>query len=196
MQDLDRAVIIGNRSYGKGLVQRPKKLSYGTQMKITISRYYTPSGRCIQALDYSKKDDNGNALKIDKSQYNAFKTKKGRTVYDGGGIDPDIKVEFIQNQNLIKAIKKERLVFDFATKYYYENLNKNINDLNFDDKLFKEFNQFVKEKEFNFETKTELLLDQLNATAFDEGVSVYLDQDLKNIKKHIKNFKETCYRSR
>ena len=196
LQDLDRAVIIGNRSYGKGLVQRPKKLSYGTQMKITISRYYTPSGRCIQALDYSKKDDNGNALKIDKSQYNAFKTKKGRTVYDGGGIDPDLKVEFIQNQNLIKAIKKERLVFDFATKYYYENQNKNINDLTFNDKLFKEFNLFVKDKGFNFETKTERLLDQLNTTAFEEGVSMYLDQDLKNIKKHIKNFKGLCYRSR
>ena len=192
LQDLDRAVIIGNRSYGKGLVQRPKKLSYGTQMKITISRYYTPSGRCIQALDYSKKDDKGNALKIDKSQYNAFKTKKGRTVYDGGGINPDIKVEFIQNQNLIKAIKKERLVFDFATKYFYENENKVINDLIFDDKLFKDFNLFVKEKGFNFETKTELLLDQLNTTAFEEGVSVYLDQDLKTIKKHINSFKSNA----
>ena len=115
--------------------------------------------------------------------------QKRKNVYDGGGIDPDIKVDFIQNQNLIKAVKKERLVFDFATKYYYENQNKNISSLNFDDKLFKEFDLFVKDKGFSFETKTERLLDQLNTTAFEEGVSVYLEHDLKTIKKNIKSFK-------
>lgn len=192
LQDLDRAVIVGNRSFGKGLVQRPKKLSYGTQMKITISRYYTPSGRCIQALDYSKKDAEGNASKIDKSQYNAFKTKNGRTVYDGGGIDPDIKVNFIVNKNLIKAIKKERLIFDFATNYYYNHKEKTVNSIAFDDKLLKEFNMFVKNKGFEFETKTEKILEQLYDVAFDEGASVYLDQDLKNFNKHLKTFKSNA----
>ena len=86
LQDLDRAVVIGARSFGKGLVQRPKKLTYGTQMKITISRYYTPSGRCIQALDYWNRDENGKATRTKQENYNAFKTKKGRTVYDGGGV--------------------------------------------------------------------------------------------------------------
>ena len=93
MQDLDRAVIVGSRSFGKGLVQRPFDLSYGTQVKVTISRYYTPSGRCIQALNYSKKDKNGKATRTDEKNYNAFKTKNGRTVYDGGGILPDVELE-------------------------------------------------------------------------------------------------------
>lgn len=82
LQDLDRAVIIGARSFGKGLVQRPKKLTYGTQLKVTISRYYTPSGRCIQALDYWNRDENGDPIRLKPKEYNAFKTKGGRTVYD------------------------------------------------------------------------------------------------------------------
>jgi len=93
LQDLDRAVVVGSRSFGKGLVQRPVDLTYGTQLKVTISRYYTPSGRCIQALDYSRKDKNGMAIKTEEANFNAFKTRKGRTVYDGGGIQPDVELE-------------------------------------------------------------------------------------------------------
>ena len=93
LQDLDRAVILGSRSFGKGLVQRPVDLTYGTQVKITISRYYTPSGRCIQALDYLHKDKDGRAVRTATENYNAFRTGKGRTVYDGGGILPDIVME-------------------------------------------------------------------------------------------------------
>ena len=93
LQDLDRAIIVGARSFGKGLVQRPKKLTYGTQLKVTISRYYTPSGRCIQALDYWNRDENGDPVRLDPKEYNKFKTKGGRTVYDGGGILPDIELE-------------------------------------------------------------------------------------------------------
>lgn len=93
LQDLDRAVVIGARSFGKGLVQRPKQLSYGTQLKITISRYYTPSGRCIQALDYWNRDQDGKATKTKVEDYNEFSTRNGRKVYDGGGILPDIKLE-------------------------------------------------------------------------------------------------------
>ncbi|MBT8272440.1 MAG: S41 family peptidase, partial [Bacteroidia bacterium] len=90
LQDLDRAVVIGTRSFGKGLVQRPKQLTYGTQLKVTISRYYTPSGRCIQALDYWNRDDKGNAIRVKQENYNEFKTKNGRSVFDGGGVQPDI----------------------------------------------------------------------------------------------------------
>ena len=88
LQDMDRAVVLGSSSFGKGLVQRPKPVTYGTQMKITISRYYTPSGRCIQALDYWNRDENGKATRVKKENYNAFKTKNGRTVFDGGGVQP------------------------------------------------------------------------------------------------------------
>src|SRR5690606_7460535 len=104
LQDLDRAVIIGARSFGKGLVQRPKPLVYGTQMKITISRYYTPSGRCIQALDYWNRDEDGNATRVNQENYNAFKTRRGRTVYDGGGIQPDIKLDVSKINPITSAI--------------------------------------------------------------------------------------------
>ena len=90
LQDLDRAVVIGKRSFGKGLVQRYKPLPYGSQLKVTISRYYTPSGRCIQALDYRNRKEDGTAIRFKKEEYAAFKTKNGRLVYDGGGINPDI----------------------------------------------------------------------------------------------------------
>src|SRR5690606_40271399 len=96
IQDLDRGVVVGARSFGKGLVQRPKELVYGTQLKLTISRYYTPSGRCIQALDYRTRDKDGNALRIESESYNEFKTKNGRSVFDGGGILPDIQLKTSQ----------------------------------------------------------------------------------------------------
>ncbi len=102
LQDLDRAIIIGSRSFGKGLVQRPKKLNYGTQAKITISRYYTPSGRCIQALDYL----DGKSIRKNKDEYTEFKTKNGRSVYDGGGVRPDIEVNEEKENELLKEIIK------------------------------------------------------------------------------------------
>lgn len=106
LQDLDRAVIIGSRSFGKGLVQRPIDLTYGTQVKVTISKYYTPSGRCIQALNYSQKDKNGKAIRTEEKNFNAFKTKKGRTVYDGGGILPDIVLENTKTSAIAEALQK------------------------------------------------------------------------------------------
>ena len=96
-------------------------LVYGTQMKITISRYYTPSGRCIQALDYWQRDENGKATRVKKENYNVFKTKKGRSVYDGGGVQPDLEMESSNYSAITKAILDENLIFDYATTYYYSN---------------------------------------------------------------------------
>jgi carboxyl-terminal processing protease len=121
IQDLDRGVILGSRSFGKGLVQRPLDLSYGTQVKVTISRYYTPSGRCIQALDYSKKDANGKAIKKAQKEYNAFKTKSGRTVYDGGGILPDVEISTTKLAPTTETLLKNEAIFNFATQLYYKN---------------------------------------------------------------------------
>ena len=104
LQDMDRAVVLGARSFGKGLVQRPKPLTYGTQMKITISRYYTPSGRCIQALDYWNRDENGKAKRVKKENYNEFKTRNGRPVFDGGGVQPDVEIELSKETPITKAI--------------------------------------------------------------------------------------------
>ncbi len=155
LQDLDRAVIIGARSFGKGLVQRPKPLTYGTQLKVTISRYYTPSGRCIQALDYWNRDENGDPVRVEAKEYNAFKTKGGRTVYDGGGIMPDIELESGKFSPITTALLKDQAIFDFATDYYYSHSVENWNDFSFTESDFQKFLSFLKSNNFEYETETE-----------------------------------------
>ncbi|MBW2937286.1 S41 family peptidase [Aureisphaera sp. CAU 1614] len=155
LQDLDRAVIIGARSFGKGLVQRPKKLTYGTQLKVTISRYYTPSGRCIQALDYWNRDENGDPIRLDPKNYNTFKTKGGRTVYDGGGILPDIELESSKFSPITTALLKDNAIFDYATEYYYTHQLTDWKGFEFSETDFQNFLQFLKKKNFSYETETE-----------------------------------------
>ena len=124
LQDYDRAVIMGQRSFGKGLVQRQKELTYGTQLKLTISKYYTPSGRCIQELDYTNRDaKTGIVPKFSDRGINAFKTANGRTVYDGGGIMPDVEIKLSAKTEATDALIGSKAMFNFATDYYYENTN-------------------------------------------------------------------------
>ncbi|EAQ43162.1 S41 family peptidase [Polaribacter sp. MED152] len=124
LQDYDRAVIMGQRSFGKGLVQRQKELTYGTQLKLTISKYYTPSGRCIQELDYTNRDTKtGIVPKFSDRGINAFKTANGRTVYDGGGIMPDVEIKLSAKTEATDALIGSKALFNFATDYYYENTN-------------------------------------------------------------------------
>ena len=156
LQDLDRAVIVGARSFGKGLVQRPLKLTYGTQLKVTISRYYTPSGRCIQALDYWNRDEQGKAIR--NTEFRDFTTRNGRKVQDGGGVMPDIEIPDLKSNALTKALVSNNLVFDYATKYYYQNTVDNLESFNFTDADFKAFKSHVAGSDFNFETKTEKAL--------------------------------------
>ncbi|WP_396022336.1 S41 family peptidase [Cerina litoralis] len=153
LQDLDRAVIMGARSFGKGLVQRPMKLTYGTQLKVTISRYYTPSGRCIQSLDYWHRDNEGHAVR--KTKFNDFTTKNGRRVQDGGGILPDVEITAQKTNALTRAMLAENVVFDYATDYYYSNELDNLEDFRFSDVDFNDFKEFVGQSEFNFETRSE-----------------------------------------
>ena len=170
LQDLDRAVIVGSRSFGKGLVQRPIDLSYGTQLKITISRYYTPSGRCIQALDYSHKDKNGKAIRTASENYTAFKTRKGRTVYDGGGILPDVETTETKLNSITEAIIRNDGIFDFVTDFYYKNPNLGISIPTITDSDFEAFKQFLKKEKFNFDTDTELALKNMLAMAKKEKI--------------------------
>ncbi|GGZ89585.1 S41 family peptidase [Algibacter mikhailovii] len=158
LQDLDRAVILGSRSFGKGLVQRPKQLTYGTQVKITISRYYTPSGRCIQSLDYWNRNDKGEAVRVKQENYNAFKTRNGRQVFDGGGVLPDEIIGAPKNTTITKAIVNSDLIFDYATSYYYDHSFDDINTLKLTDKDFNNFKSFLKSNDFSFETDTEKAL--------------------------------------
>ncbi len=174
LQDLDRAVIIGSRSFGKGLVQRPKPLSYGTQLKVTISRYYTPSGRCIQALDYKQRDENGQAVRVRKENYNSFKTKSGRAVFDGGGVMPDIELEESKISTITKDIIKQNFVFNYATRYYYKNSIPDLNTFKLKDTDFKDFIDYLKQNNFEFKTKTETALNSVIKIAKEEG----FDKDL------------------
>ena len=156
LQDLDRAVIMGARSFGKGLVQRPLKLTYGTQLKVTISRYYTPSGRCIQALDYWNRDDEGNALR--NTRFQEFRTRNGRVVTDGGGVMPDIEIRELTSNDLIDALQRNQLVFDFATDYYYQNEHPEVSEFTLNSNALNSFNDFVAKSDFSFETNTEKAL--------------------------------------
>jgi carboxyl-terminal processing protease len=206
LQDLDRAVVLGSRSFGKGLVQRPFDMTYGTQVKVTISRYYTPSGRCIQALDYWHKDKDGKAVRTDAAKYNAFKTKKGRTVYDGGGILPDVELEETKTSSIAQALQKNDGIFNYATYYYFKNptLGDKIPVLS--DTDFADFKAFLKREKISFDTETELALkntlekakkekidetltkeyDQLFA-ALQKSEELLLDKNQKEIKKLIQD---------
>ncbi len=170
LQDLDRAVVVGSRSFGKGLVQRPVDLTFGTQLKVTISRYYTPSGRCIQALDYTRKDKNGKAIKTEEKNYNAFKTRKGRTVYDGGGIQPDVELEEAKLSPITDALIKNDGIFNYVTSYYYKNPDLGNRIPTVTDADFLDFKQFLKVQKFSFDTETELALKNTLAVAKKEKI--------------------------
>tara|TARA_R110002020_G_scaffold122487_8_gene278089 strand:- start:55280 stop:56872 length:1593 start_codon:yes stop_codon:yes gene_type:complete len=158
LQDLDRAVIMGARSFGKGLVQRPLKLTYGTQLKVTISRYYTPSGRCIQSLDYWNRDEEGNAVK--NTLFNDFTTRNGRKVQDGGGVLPDIEINTLQANSLTQGLLESNIIFDYATDYYYGHQVSSPASFNFTEADYLAFKEHVAQSGFNFETKTEKALKE------------------------------------
>ena len=187
LQDLDRAVVLGSRSFGKGLVQRPIDMSFGTQVKVTISRYYTPSGRCIQALDYTRKDKNGVATRTEEKNYNAFKTRKGRTVYDGGGIQPDIELAETQVSAVANAVVRNEAIFDYATTYFYKNPNLGNTIPTITDADYNDFKQFLKTKKFNLDTETEVNLKKTLAAAkkekIDESITAEYQQLLNAIQK-------------
>ena len=187
LQDLDRAVVLGSRSFGKGLVQRPVDLTFGTQLKVTISRYYTPSGRCIQALDYSKKDKNGMAIKTDEKNFNAFKTRKGRTVYDGGGIQPDVELEETKSSPITNALLRNDGIFNYVTSYYYKNPNLGTKIPVITDADYSDFKQFLKAQKFSFDTETEIALKNTLAVAkkekLDESIQAEYQQLLSALQK-------------
>ncbi len=191
LQDLDRAVVVGSRSFGKGLVQRPMDLTYGTQVKVTISRYYTPTGRCIQALDYSKKDANGKAIKTDEKNFTAFKTKGGRTVYDGGGILPDVVLEETQLSAIAEALQKNDAIFDFATLYYYKNPNLGTKTPQLTDADFTEFKAFLKKKNFSFDTETEKALKKTLEAAQKEKIDENIKVEYQNLFAALQKSEET-----
>lgn len=190
LQDLDRAVIVGARSFGKGLVQRPKKLTYGTQLKVTISRYYTPSGRGIQALDYWHRDENGDPIRKDPKEYNEFKTKGGRTVYDGGGILPDIEMASAVFSPITTALLKDDAIFDYATKYYYSHQMTDWKNFKFTNSDFQDFQKFLKQNNFKYETETEKKFAEGLRMAENDEISEDIKDSYNQLTKAINAAKD------
>ena len=170
LQDLDRAVIVGKRSFGKGLVQRYKPLPYGSQLKVTISRYYTPSGRCIQALDYRNRKDDGTAVRIKEDEYSVFKTKRGRVVYDGGGINPDVVVGSKTSNKFIDNLINSTLVFDFANQYFYTHKLERLEGFNLNKKDFEHFKKMSIDKKYNSKDIAQEGVEQLKKILTNEGL--------------------------
>lgn len=169
LQDYDRAVIMGERSFGKGLVQRYRKLAYGTQMKLTISKYYTPSGRCIQELDYANRD--GSEIpKFSDGNVSVFKTTNGRKVTDGGGVLPDITVEKPKTLTLTKSLFKSEVLFNFVTDYYYSHANiEEPSRFQLEDTIFEAFKEYIIAHNDAFITSSEKQFEEAMKKATDEG---------------------------
>jgi len=162
IQDLDRGIVVGTRTFGKGLVQTTRDLSYNTKLKVTTAKYYIPSGRCIQALDYTHRNEDGSVGVVPDSLITEFKTKKGRKVYDGGGVAPDVKFESETLSSLSGALYSKFLIFDFATKYSVENATiASPEEFDVTDDIYNQFIVFVKENNFVYESDSQEELDDL-----------------------------------
>ncbi len=186
LQDYDRAVIMGQRSFGKGLVQRYRTLTYGTQLKLTISKYYTPSGRCIQELDYTNRDaKTGEVPKFSDNQINEFKTEKGRVVFDGGGVMPDIEIKTSKRTNVTKNLLKSKAIFNFASDYFYKNpIIADAENYKFSNTDFKNFTKFL-ETDTTFVTEQERLFKE-----------AYLSSNNSSISKEYKKIKEKLFKNK
>ncbi|MFN3952171.1 MAG: S41 family peptidase [Thermaurantimonas sp.] len=191
IQDLDRGVVIGQRSFGKGLVQQTRKLSYGAQLKVTVSKYYTPSGRCIQAINYSQRNEDGSVSSIPDSLRRSFTTRSGRVVYDGGGIDPDIVTEPRKFSPVLTALIQNNLLFDWVTEYIADKGSTSI-DVKFSlsDADWMAFMTWIKDKELNYQTRTEKLLQEIIETTKDEQYYSEIENELKKLKKRFQRSKE------
>lgn len=194
LQDLDRAVVMGQRTFGKGLVQNIIPLTYNAQMKVTVSKYYIPSGRCIQAIDYSHRDEQGNPTNVPDSLKVAFKTKGGRTVYDGFGIEPDITIDPEYASPIIISIITKFLAFDFASEYVKQNPKISAaKDFKITDDIYNQFLSFVKDKDYSYSTITERMLSELEDMAKKEKYSKEIDKSIEELKGKIENDKNNDF---
>ena len=169
LQDLDRALIIGKRTFGKGLVQQTKDLVYNAKIKITVAKYYIPSGRCVQALDYSTKDEEGRVEKVPDSLITAFKTKIGRVVYDGAGIMPDVKTTDDRFSMALASLISKYFIFNYATDYFLKHPQiPSISDFSLTDNEYNNFLNYLNGKDYTYKTKSEIELADLKKNAVDE----------------------------
>lgn len=184
LQDYDRGIIVGRRSFGKGLVQESRMLPYGAQLKVTIAKYYTPSGRLIQAIDYAERDEDGSVAKIPDSLRSEFKTQNGRIVLDGGGIDPDIETPSEKASDIIVALFQQFHIFDFATDYYRSHPQiASATEFKVNDQIFEEFKLWLAKRDFNFDTRTGRILQRLETAAKEDGFSEAMQSEMAALRK-------------
>ena len=189
IQDLDRGIIIGQRSFGKGLVQQTRRLPYNSQLKLTVAKYYIPSGRCIQALDYSNRNDDGSVGKITDSLMSTFYTKNGREVKDGGGILPDILVDTENYSMIIASLYRERLFFHYAN--YFRFLNDKISDeFVFSDLDYSNFTEYLLDKDYSYKTETEKTLENFKKESEEEGYFIDLSNEYSILKSKLMEKKQ------
>ncbi|MEM7371534.1 MAG: S41 family peptidase [Bacteroidota bacterium] len=182
IQDLDRGIVLGTRSFGKGLVQNIRPLVYNTQIKITTAKYYTPSGRCIQAINYAERNEDGSVSKIPDSLQTAFRTRNGRTVYDGGGIEPDFAVEAETYEIITRELNAQGLIFDFATQYTAKHPTiAPAREFKLTDEIYNEFVAYVRARDFTYETQADLELKRLKRIIEEEAYEEILKDNLASI---------------
>ena len=193
LQDMDRATIIGTRTYGKGLVQSIRPLPYDGQLKVTTAKYYTPSGRCVQAIDYSHRNEDGSVGHIPDSLTHAFKTVHGRTVRDGGGITPDFEVKAHKYSRLTYSIVLNGIVDQYAMKYVREHeALPTVEDFHFD--AYDDFVAFAKDKEFDYRSSARALFDEMKKVLAEDGLSETMSGELAAMEKSLDMDKETFLR--
>ncbi|MCK4919866.1 MAG: S41 family peptidase [Bacteroidales bacterium] len=188
LQDLDRAIIVGQRTFGKGLVQTTRNLKYNSQLKVTTAKYYIPSGRCIQALDYSHRNEDGSVGHIPDSLITKYTTKNGRVVYDGGGIHPDVSDTSEMLSQLSLQLYVKNIIFDFATDYVVKNPDApDVSGFSITDSEYERFKEFVISKDFNYQTRSEEKLNDLIKAAKSEKYYNISETEILALKEKLKH---------
>lgn len=191
IQDLDRGVVIGQKTYGKGLVQSTRPLTYNAQLKVTTAKYYTPSGRCIQALDYSHRNADGSVGSVPDSLKKEFKTKSGRKVFDGGGVDPDVATKQAEYSKITESLIVNQLIFDYATKY--RNKHSTIDPakvFKLTDADFADFKNFLSDKKYDYQTASEKALEDFKKKAEDEKYFEAVQAQYQQLKQNLTRDKQ------
>jgi carboxyl-terminal processing protease len=190
MQDLDRGVILGQKTYGKGLVQTTRPLSYGSQLKVTTAKYYIPSGRCIQAVDYSHRREDGSVGKIPDSLMTKFETRNGRPVYDGGGIMPDIELEEKYASDILGALVRKFLIFDYATKFEQENDSiAPPKEFELTHKIYQDFLDYIADKELDYSTDSEKMAEKFEEVAKEDKYYDLIKEEFEALKSKLEHNK-------
>ncbi|SHH96418.1 C-terminal processing peptidase-3. Serine peptidase. MEROPS family S41A [Chryseolinea serpens] len=192
LQDYDRAVLIGRKTFGKGLVQTTRPLAYNSQLKVTTAKYYIPSGRCIQALDYTHRKEDGTVVKMADSLKSEFKTLHGRKVYDGGGLDPDIVMQDEFLSVVAASMASDGLIFEYATRYCAENpAPASLQSFHLSDKDYEKFLEFLKTEKFTYATVLEKNTNQLIEVAKEERYYTEMESQLSGLKNKVEALKAT-----